>query len=73
MGERAHLTLVHATRCACFPWRLGWMHNVPALRGGSNTCTLQVHPDDAARLGLSDGMDAMPRARWPLSDLTAAP
>ncbi|MFI0818407.1 molybdopterin oxidoreductase family protein [Streptomyces sp. NPDC021098] len=30
-----------------------WMHNVPALMGGSNRCTLQVHPDDAARLGLT--------------------
>ncbi|SCK52677.1 molybdopterin oxidoreductase family protein [Streptomyces sp. WMMB 322] len=35
-----------------------WMHNVPALRGGSNRCTLQIHPDDAARLGLADGADA---------------
>ncbi|WP_344630422.1 molybdopterin-dependent oxidoreductase [Streptomyces glaucosporus] len=32
-----------------------WMHNVPGLRGGSNRCTLRVHPDDAARLGLADG------------------
>ena len=32
-----------------------WMHNVPALMGGSNRCTLQVHPEDAARLGLADG------------------
>ncbi|MFH8368152.1 molybdopterin oxidoreductase family protein [Streptomyces sp. NPDC018031] len=32
-----------------------WMHNVPALVGGSNRCTLQVHPQDAARLGLTDG------------------
>lgn len=29
-----------------------WMHNVPSLVGGSNTCTLHVHPDDAERLGL---------------------
>ncbi|MBF6173457.1 molybdopterin-dependent oxidoreductase [Nocardia blacklockiae] len=29
-----------------------WMHNVPALVGGSNTCTLHIHPDDAERLGL---------------------
>ncbi|MFF3214000.1 molybdopterin oxidoreductase family protein [Streptomyces sp. NPDC002886] len=35
-----------------------WMHNVPALAGGSNRCTLQVHPDDAARLGLTDGRPA---------------
>ncbi|MBM7442144.1 molybdopterin-dependent oxidoreductase [Streptomyces sp. HB132] len=32
-----------------------WMHNVAALRGGSNVCTLQVHPDDAARIGLAEG------------------
>lgn len=32
-----------------------WLHNVPALTGGSNRCTLQVHPDDAGRLGLADG------------------
>ncbi|MFD3871963.1 molybdopterin-dependent oxidoreductase [Streptomyces sp. NPDC058623] len=32
-----------------------WLHNVPALTGGSNRCTLQVHPEDAARHGLTDG------------------
>ena len=31
-----------------------WMHNVPALAGGSNRCTLRIHPDDAAELGLTD-------------------
>jgi anaerobic selenocysteine-containing dehydrogenase len=31
-----------------------WMHNLPALAGGSNRCTLQIHPDDAADLGLTD-------------------
>ncbi|ROQ62612.1 anaerobic selenocysteine-containing dehydrogenase [Streptomyces sp. 840.1] len=35
-----------------------WMHNVSALAGGSNVCTLQVHPEDAARLGLADGAAA---------------
>lgn len=34
------------------------MHNVASLRGGSNRRTLQVHPDDAARLGLTDGLPA---------------
>ncbi|MBB5913631.1 anaerobic selenocysteine-containing dehydrogenase [Nocardia transvalensis] len=29
-----------------------WMHNVATLVGGSNTCTLHIHPDDAERLGL---------------------
>ena len=32
-----------------------WMHNLPALTGGTNRCTLQMHPDDAARLGI-DGV-----------------
>ncbi|MFF9455114.1 molybdopterin oxidoreductase family protein [Streptomyces flaveolus] len=32
-----------------------WMHNVPALTGGSNRCTLHLNPDDAGRLGVRDG------------------
>ena len=32
-----------------------WMHNVEVLVKGKPRCTLQVHPDDAARLGLADG------------------
>ncbi|MER7110337.1 molybdopterin oxidoreductase family protein [Streptomyces sp. NPDC000229] len=39
-----------------------WMHNVPTLNSGTNTCTLQVHPDDAARLGLADGAPARVKA-----------
>lgn len=35
-----------------------WMHNIKALNSGSNRCTLQVHPDDAARLGLVSGVPA---------------
>ena len=31
-----------------------WMHNLPALAGGTNRCTLQIHPDDAQRLGVTD-------------------
>ncbi|MFD3510478.1 molybdopterin oxidoreductase family protein [Nocardia sp. NPDC058666] len=31
-----------------------WMHNVEGLVGGSNRCTLLVHPDDATRLGLGE-------------------
>ncbi|WP_439032586.1 molybdopterin-dependent oxidoreductase [Gordonia terrae] len=31
-----------------------WMHNLPALTGGTNRCTLLMHPDDADRLGISD-------------------
>lgn len=32
-----------------------WMHNLPDLVGGSNACTLQLHPDDAADLGVVNG------------------
>jgi len=32
-----------------------WMHNVKVLVKGKPRCTLQVHPDDADRLGLADG------------------
>src|SRR5690606_2371168 len=32
-----------------------WMHNVEVLVKGKERCTLQVHPDDAARWELRDG------------------
>jgi anaerobic selenocysteine-containing dehydrogenase len=32
-----------------------WMHNLDILVKGKPRCTLQVHPDDATRLGLSSG------------------
>jgi anaerobic selenocysteine-containing dehydrogenase len=32
-----------------------WMHNIEVLVKGTARCTLQVHPDDACRLGLNDG------------------
>jgi hypothetical protein len=35
-----------------------WMHNVGVLIKGRERCTLHVHPDDAARLGLVDGGQA---------------
>ncbi|MEU8272309.1 GvpL/GvpF family gas vesicle protein, partial [Sphaerisporangium sp. NPDC049002] len=31
-----------------------WLHNVPTLTGGSNRCTLHIHPDDVTRLGLGE-------------------
>jgi anaerobic selenocysteine-containing dehydrogenase len=31
-----------------------WMHNVPALMKGRDRCTLLIHPDDAARCGVTD-------------------
>jgi anaerobic selenocysteine-containing dehydrogenase len=40
-----------------------WMHNLEPLVRGSNRCTAQLHPDDAARLGLVDGGRAVVRSR----------
>jgi anaerobic selenocysteine-containing dehydrogenase len=40
-----------------------WMHNLPMLVRGPERCTLHVHPDDAARLGLADGGRATIRSR----------
>ena len=40
-----------------------WMHNVRVLMKGRNRCTLQVHPDDAERLGLADGSPARVASR----------
>ncbi|WP_205699070.1 molybdopterin-dependent oxidoreductase [Conexibacter sp. SYSU D00693] len=40
-----------------------WMHNLPLLARGPERCTLLVHPDDAARLGLLDGARACVRSR----------
>ena len=35
-----------------------WMHNIEVLVKGKPRCTLHVHPDDAAHLGLADGRPA---------------
>jgi len=40
-----------------------WMHNVNVLVKGKERCTLQVHPDDASRLGLTDGGQAAVASR----------
>lgn len=40
-----------------------WMHNLEVLVKGKERCTLQVNPNDAARLGLADGGDAEIRSR----------
>jgi anaerobic selenocysteine-containing dehydrogenase len=40
-----------------------WMHNIEILVKGKPRCTLQVHPDDAGRLGLEDGENARIRSR----------
>jgi anaerobic selenocysteine-containing dehydrogenase len=40
-----------------------WLHNVDVLVRGKERCTLHVHPDDAARLGLDDGAAVTVRSR----------
>jgi anaerobic selenocysteine-containing dehydrogenase len=40
-----------------------WLHNLPALTKGKDRCTLQIHPDDAARRGLANGGTARLRSR----------
>jgi anaerobic selenocysteine-containing dehydrogenase len=39
-----------------------WMHNLPALVKGKDSCTLHIHPDDAERLQLADGEQAVVRS-----------
>ncbi|CAM5568758.1 Molybdopterin oxidoreductase family protein OS=Streptomyces alboniger OX=132473 GN=CP975_06905 PE=3 SV=1 [Streptomyces alboniger] len=46
-----------------------WMHNVPALTGGTNRCTLHIHPDDAERLGVRDATPV--RVKGAGGDVTA--
>jgi len=46
-----------------------WLHNVAALIKGPERCTLLVHPDDAARLGLTDGGRA--RVRTEVGEVVA--
>ncbi len=40
-----------------------WMHNIEVLVKGKPRCTLQVHPDDAAELGLANGGHALITSR----------
>jgi anaerobic selenocysteine-containing dehydrogenase len=40
-----------------------WMHNLDVLVKGKERCTLHVHPEDAGRLGISDGGTARVRSR----------
>jgi anaerobic selenocysteine-containing dehydrogenase len=41
----------------------GWTHNIPALSGGSNRCTLEINPADAERLGIEAGQKVEVRGR----------
>ena len=40
-----------------------WTHNSPRLTRGRNPCTLQVHPADAASLGITSGQVVRVRSR----------
>jgi len=40
-----------------------WMHNIGVLTSGKNRCTLQIHPDDATRLGVKDGAETRVTSR----------
>lgn len=40
-----------------------WMHNIPVLMKGDHRCTLQMHPDDAHRVGVRDGSPARVASR----------
>jgi anaerobic selenocysteine-containing dehydrogenase len=40
-----------------------WLHNVPRLVSGKPRCTLMVHPEDARRLGLREGEEALITSR----------
>jgi anaerobic selenocysteine-containing dehydrogenase len=39
-----------------------WMHNLNVLVKGKGRCTVHVHPDDARRLGVTDGADVAVRS-----------
>ncbi len=40
-----------------------WLHNAPKMVSGKARCTLLMNPDDAGRLGLSDGQAVRVRSR----------
>lgn len=40
-----------------------WIHNLPLLVKGRPRCTLMVHPEDARRLGLAEGGEALVTSR----------
>jgi len=48
-----------------------WMHNIRVLTKGSLSCTLHVHPEDAAGLGVSTGSVVRVTSRVGSVDVTA--
>jgi anaerobic selenocysteine-containing dehydrogenase len=59
-GRNGHLVLVGRRDLRS---NNSWMHNLDVLVKGKERCTLHVHPEDAARLGLADGGTACVRSR----------
>jgi anaerobic selenocysteine-containing dehydrogenase len=59
-GTNGHMVLIGRRQLRS---NNSWMHNLEPLVKGKDGCTLQVHPDDAARLGLIDGGQARARSR----------
>jgi anaerobic selenocysteine-containing dehydrogenase len=47
-----------------------WMHNVEVLVKGKDRCTLHVHPDDAARIGVATGKLACVSSRTGAVEVT---
>ncbi|MFC6884192.1 molybdopterin oxidoreductase family protein [Actinomadura yumaensis] len=50
-----------------------WLHNVPELVRGSNTCTLHLNPSDADRLGIGPGDTVRVVSRTGSVEATAEP
>ncbi|NDU77586.1 molybdopterin-dependent oxidoreductase [Actinomadura sp. DSM 109109] len=50
-----------------------WLHNVPELVRGSNTCTLQLNPADADRLGIAAGDTVRVTSRAGVLEAVAEP
>lgn len=50
-----------------------WLHNVPELVRGSNTCTLQLNPADADALGVTAGDTVRVTSRTGTVDAVAEP
>lgn len=48
-----------------------WTQNSPRLVKGRNRCTVEIHPEDAARLGIEDGGDVLIRSRVGLVTMPA--
>ena len=42
---------------------VNWSHNLPSFVKGPARCFLEIHPDDAAALGLSDGAQVQVSSR----------